>query len=96
MTTHNSQSFSAQVVLERGTAEAASAVAEVFRRAGFETGAFVANNFSITAPPELFEAYFGVSVRETPSSLPLEPLPELIKPLVRAIGFPRGYRSTVN
>jgi hypothetical protein len=96
MTSHNSQSLSAQVVLRRETPEATSAVVEEFRRAGFEIGALVANNFSITGPPELFATYFGISVRERPSALPVESLPDVIKPLVRAIGFPRGYSPTDN
>ena len=100
MTTHNEPRLSAQVVLQPG----AEVVAEEFRKAGFQTGAIIANNFAITGPLDLFERYFNIPLRPAaataqpgrslPSSLPLDRLPDTIRPFVRAIGFPQGYSPT--
>ncbi|HEX2079807.1 MAG TPA: hypothetical protein VHG08_18975 [Longimicrobium sp.] len=41
-------------------AQSAAAVQQAFRDAGFQTSELVGNSFSITAPPDRFEEYFGV------------------------------------
>ena len=92
--------FSAQVLLQPDAPQSAGDIADEFRRAGFQVGARVGNNFSISGPPHLFESYFGVPVggraaSATPSealksdTLPLDRLPSNVRPFVHAIAMSR-------
>ncbi len=84
--------------------EQESGVAKVkgyFSRAGFEVHAPIGTTFSIAAPRSQFEEFFGqrlmvddehffspVTTAEGADELTLEPLPEDIRALVRAVSFP--------
>jgi hypothetical protein len=80
--------LSAQVILS--DAEAATAVAEFFASAGFETGPFVGTSFAIAGPRERFEETFGSaagsSLAETrPFELPPSALPDDVADAIEAI-----------
>lgn len=87
--------FTAQVVLSSSDPADAARARDEFKRAGFTTGAAVANNFSISGPPELFKRYFDpqtggeqsrtAAAERQPSSFRLDRLPEAVRPLVRDI-----------
>jgi hypothetical protein len=89
------QPFTAQVVLRSSDPTEASRVVDEFRRAGFDVGELVANNFAISGARNLFERYFRIGAGRSRGaaaapqlqggSLQVERLPEHIRPLVRAI-----------
>ena len=93
--------ISAQVVL-RGTSRTDyENVKSSFEEAGFTVGPFVANNFSITAPVNKFESYFGTRLKSSAQGgtavaasggaasleLPAEKLPAGVRETVEAILF---------
>jgi len=78
---------SAQVVLRSASTTEAQAVSKAFKEAGFEVGAKVANNFSITAPAETFESYFGVELRPS-EAIPLNSVPASIRKYIESIVIP--------
>jgi hypothetical protein len=55
--------LSAQVVLRSDSISEAEQVRNIFAAAGFQIGPLVANNFSITAPPNKFEKFFKIRVQ---------------------------------
>jgi hypothetical protein len=76
----------------------AKKVMDFFLDQNFEVGNIVANNFSITAPMQHFQGFFGVRIKSVGKSgllvspgdsrlLPLKNLPEKIQPYVEQITF---------
>jgi hypothetical protein len=88
------ENTTAQVILVPEALQRASAIAEEFKRAGFTTGTFVANNFSIAGTRELFESYFGMPSAQTSDTsqereLPLGTLSPELQSAVQAIVMTR-------
>lgn len=93
--------LTAQVVLKADSTTQPEEVLREFAQAGFTTGAFFANTFSITADAKKFEEYFGVKLLSTPqsgvevmtegesgsSNLPLTKLPATLSQQVEAVLF---------
>lgn len=78
---------SAQIVLKPSSLSAAESVAKALADAGFQVGSLVANNFSITAPAETFEIYFGVELRPS-EAIPLSSVPASIRKKIESIVIP--------
>lgn len=80
----------AQVILGPEAVHRSSSISEVFQRAGFTIGPFLANNFSIAGPEQLFEKYFAVTPAQTMDTskeyqLPLNALPSEVQSSVHAV-----------
>jgi hypothetical protein len=87
---------SAQVVLETKDPAQIERVRDEFRRAGFDVGPLVANNFSISGPRERFDGYFeapladdasleAASAKTKPQPYSADRLPATLRPLVREV-----------
>jgi hypothetical protein len=92
--------FSAQVVLDLPAEDGAARAQRAFVGLGFETGYWLGNSFAITGKAADFRSTFGVALalrpdggvnvdgaRQAPNGLPLQGLPQSLRPLVQAVVF---------